>query len=71
MHDLHNENYSAPTLCCSHMHLYFDLSLLTMLVLCAVNICPEDGKVNRNCFDKAQAFVYSFLEERYLHMSLI
>ena len=36
-----------------------------MHVLCAVNICPEDGRVNRNCFNRAQAFIYRSLEERY------
>ena len=40
-----------------------------MLVVCAVNICPEDGKVNRNCFDSAQEFVYQSLEERYIYNS--
>jgi A-kinase anchor protein 10 len=30
-----------------------------------VSICPEDGVVDRNCFDEAQQFVYGIVEKRY------
>lgn len=32
---------------------------------CAVNICPEDGVVDRTCFNEAQAYVFSILENRW------
>lgn len=30
-----------------------------------VAMCPEDGKVERQCFDEAQDFVFKLMEERY------
>ena len=33
-------------------------------VLLSVNICPEDGIVDRTCFNEAQQFVYDLIENQ-------
>lgn len=35
-----------------------------VLIFALVNICPEDGVVDRNCFNEAQTFVYDVIEKR-------
>lgn len=33
-------------------------------VFLSVNICPEDGVVDRSCFNEAQQFVYDLIENQ-------
>ena len=38
------------------------------LLLCmTVAMCPEDGKVERQCFDETQDFVFKLMEQRFVH----
>lgn len=42
--------------------------LFTLLI--AVSICPEDGVVDRACFNETQAFVFKTMEKRYIYRLL-
>lgn len=44
--------------------VYIAQSQLKVCVFVSVNICPEDGTVDRACFNEAQQFVYDLLEKR-------
>lgn len=37
------------------------------IIVTTVNICPEDGIVDRSCFSEAQAFVYDIIQTRCVH----
>ena len=37
------------------------------IIVTAVNICPEDGIVDRSCFSEAQAFIYDIMRTRCVH----
>lgn len=43
---------------------FIDAVPIAFFVFVSVNICPEDGSVDRTCFDEAQQFVYDLLEKR-------
>ena len=50
--------------CLDSYNSYIIIIIVVHVCVLLVNICPEDGKVDRNCFNRAQAFVYGALEGR-------
>ena len=65
----HIESFDNNCCCMNTNYIHFEANVngTKNITVTAVNICPEDGIVDRSCFSEAQAFIYDIMRTRCVH----